>query len=414
MGDEPDADIVAVDELARDGRIKALVEYLRRSEKPATRKRAAELLADFAETPQDVNETLITSALIRVVLDDDNEAVRARAIDSLHRYGREAVDRLISKMAGFDASEAPDWVTAKRLVEWLTSDHPEFRLVAATVLGRVGDEHVVPYLVRSFDDLDPRVRERAVRACGRIGDPRAVGALADRLADSKPPVRRAAADALVTIGTGAALRRLLPAARSDDERVRQVAVSELNKVKSRKSLVALADALEDESDDVRRAATLSLIELTASADADETRAYVMRRMRAVDDAELIGQLLDIRSQTTRPSIERTVLWLVGRVVDADADDVGEVHEALLDALDDDRFSETAHGSLAALGGRPLEDRLLRFVREAEGSDDARERAEAILDGMETDRVTEAVQESVEYTYVQDPADYTRQRRDDRN
>lgn len=418
MGDKPDDDILAVDELARSGRVRALVDYLRRSEQPATRKRAAELLADFAETPQDVNETLITSALIRVVLDDndEDEAVRAQAIDSLYRYGREAVDRLISKMAGFDASEAPDWVTAKQLVEWLDSEHPQFRIVAATVLGRVGDEHVVPYLIRSFDDLDPRVRERAVRACGRIGDPRAVDSLADRLNDSKPSVQRAAANALVAVGTSSALRHLIPATRSDDERVRHIAVSELNRIKSRQSLVALADALNDESTDVRRAATLSLIGLIAggSTDTPEVRQFVVRQMRTVDDAELITHLLDIRVQTTRAPIERTVVWLVGRVVNSDADDVEAVHDALLDALSDDRLSGTAHESLAALGGRPLEDRLLQFVRQEEGSEAARERVKTVLNQIDTDRVTEAVKDSVEYTYVQDPADYTRKRSDEEN
>lgn len=414
MGDEPDTDIVAVDELARDGRVKALVEYLKRSEKPATRKRAAELLADFAETSRDVNRRLITNALIGVVLDDDSEAVRAQAIDSLYRYGREPVDRLISRMAGFDAVEAPDWVTAKQLVKWLKSEHPEFRLVAATVLGRIGDEHVVPYLIESFDDLDPRVRERAVTACGRIGDPRAIEPLADRLDDSKATVRQAAADALVTIGTKTALQRLIPAVEADDERVRHVAVSELSKLRSAQSLSALAEALEDESDTVRQTATLSLIELTAVVGSDEVRQFVADRMHAVDDAELIPRLLDLRSQTTRQSVERTVVWLLGRVVSPEADDIGKAHEALLGALDDERLSKVAVGSLDALGGRRLEDRLLRFVRQEEGSEAARERAEAILDRIETDRVTETVRDSVEYTYVQDPADYTRQRNGERD
>lgn len=412
MPNNPNGDILAVDELARDGRAEALVEYLQKSEKPATRKRAAELLADFAERPHNVDQSVITDALINTVLNGDNEVVQAQAIDSLHRYGREPVDRLISVMAGFDASEATDRMTAKQLVTWLNSEHPEFRLVAATVLGRLGDERVVPYLIESFDDLDPRVRERAVRACGRIGDPRAVGPLADQLDDTKPVVQRAAADTLAMIGTDAAIERLIPAARSDNERVRHIAVSELNKLGNGKPVDALTEALEDESTDVRQAATLSLIELVTTTGPSEVRQVVTRRMREVDDPELLARLLDIRTRTTRLSVERTVVWLLGRVTDPEADGVGEVHEALLDALEGDRLQDPAQESLVALGGRPLEDRLLRYVREEEGSEAVRERVEIILDRIEPDRVSETVRESVDYTYVQDPSDYTRQEPDD--
>jgi hypothetical protein len=35
-----------------------------------------------------------------------------------------------------------------------------------------------------------------------------------------------------------------------------------------------------------------------------------------------------------------------------------------------------------------------------------------LDRIEPDRVSETVRESVDYTYVQDPSDYTRQEPDD--
>lgn len=418
MDREPEADVLSLYELVRDGRTEPLVRYLEHSESPQTRATAAERLGDFADISRGGDKTEIVRALITAVLEDDHETVRARAVDSLDRHGPEAVDRLITEMADFDAGQSPDWLTSKKLVEWLDSDHVEFQLVAASALGRVGDEHAVPHLVEAFADLDPRVRERAVSACGRIGDPRAVDALAGRLGDSERRVQQAAAAALATIGTTAALERLVPAARADDKRVRYIAVSELSRFGTAKPLSVLVEALEDVSEDVRHAATLSLIELiVADTAADsEVRRGVTDKMRAVDDAELVPRLLDILADTARVEVRRVVVWLLGRVVDSDAEDVDAVHEALLGYLDaaEEGLADRAESSLAELESEALENRLLTFVRQNEGSGAARARAEALLEEIEIEHVDEELRSSVDYTYVRDPADYTRQKENERS
>jgi HEAT repeat protein len=412
---EPGFDDMFLYELAREGETSELVAYMKHSDDPNLRERAAELLGDFADTPRAIDKAEVVRELTTVVTKEENDEVRARAIDSLHRHGPESVDKLITAMADFDAEETPDWMKSKELVEWLDSEYAEFRMVAATALGRIGNEHAIPHLVEAFDDLDPRVRKRAVRSCGHIGDQRAVEPLADRLEDSEPLVQRAAAEALGAIGTPDALEQLIPAARADDERVRHIAVSELSELRSTKPLVVLVRALEDESASVRRAATLSLIELIgADTEADENiRRVVTGQLATVDPAELVPQLLDVFSESTRNGIRRTVIWLLGRVVDPEAEEVDQVHEVLLNVLDEEDLAESAEESLVHLDSETLEKRLRIFTQQEEGSPEAIERAERILDRIGSDRVGEVVQNSVDYTYVQEPADYTRKKRNER-
>ena len=412
--DQPGFDDSFLYELARDNETTEIVAYMKHGERPVVRRRAAEILGDFADVPRQIDQEEIIRELITVILEDDDDSVRARAIDSLYRHGREPLERLITRMADFDASENPDWVTAQQLVEWLDAEYPEFRMVAATALGRIGDEHAVSYLVDAFDDLDPRVRERAVRACGIISDERAVDALADRLDDSEPRVQRAAANALAAIGTERALEPLIPAARADDEQVRQIAVSELSRFESAKPLVVLVRALDDRSEGVRRAAILSLIELMAAdAESDEDiRRVVTNQLRKADSGDLIPQLVDILEESPKATIRRHVVWLLGRVVDPDDQGIETVQEALLDVLDDEHLGDLAEDTLVRLASDNLEKRLQIFTQSEEGSARANARAEAVLEEIGTEQLSEVVRNSVDYTYVREPADYTRKKRNE--
>lgn len=409
--DRPGFDDSFLYELVRDNETTELVAYMKHGERPVVRRRAAEILGDFADVPRQIDREEIVRELITVVLEDGDDSVRARAIDSLYRHGREPFDRLITKMADFDASENPDWVTAQQLVEWLDAEYPEFRMVAATALGEIGDEHAVSHLVGSFGDLDPRVRERAVRACGIIGDERAIDALTDRLEDTEPRVQRAAANALAAIGAERALEALIPAARANDSQVRRIAVSELNRLESAKPLVVLVRALDDRTESVRRAAILSLIELLA-ADTEgneDIRRVVTNQLRTADSGDLIPQLIDILEESPRTTIRRHVVWLLGRVVDADDEGIEQVHEALLDALADEQLGEFAEDSLIRLRSDDLEKRLRIFTQNEGGSTAATERAEAILEEIGTEQMSEVVRNSVDYTYVREPADYTKKK-----
>lgn len=408
MGDEQTDGTLSLYELVRDGNARKLISYLESSTNPRTRSQAANRLGELGEQSNDIDQDAIVDALVTAALGDASDDVRARAVGSLDRCGREALRRLIDRLSEATGS---DRGARETLVRWLGAEATEFRLVAASALGRVGDERTVPRLVDSFDDLDPRVRERAVRACGRVGDPRAVESISARLSDDEPAVRRAAAEALATIGTPAALERLIPAARARDRQTRYVAVSELGRLESAEPLDVLVDALADDSREVRRAATLSVVELLAadtSGDA-EIRRSVTEQLETVDDTELIERLLDVLSEVTRVPAERAVVWLLGRSVSPEAGRIDAVHDRLLERLDVDPLADEAEESLAELESRTLEDRLLVFIQRQNPSPEARERAERLLDRIETDRVDDRVRDAVEYVYVREPADYTRRK-----
>jgi HEAT repeat protein len=397
-------------ELARDGETTELIGYLKRGSSPVVRQRAAELLGDFADFPDEQRRDEIVQELLATVETADDEEVRAQAVDSLVRYGDDSLKRLIDRFSEFDASNAPSWVIADNLVEWFDDDRAEFRLVAATGLGWFGDEGALPALVGAFSDPDPRVRLRAVRSCGSIGDDRAVEALAGRLTDPDTRVQKEAASALGAIGTEKALDALLPAARNADPEVRQIALDELGQYGSLAPLVVLLEALEDASGPIRRTAIVSIIELFVHAPAGEShemRSAVAERLEAIRPSDVVPQLVDILTESDRWAIRRNAVWLLGRLVD---EATPPIQECLIDALDDEdeTTAQLAATTLAELGGEGLEKRVLLFLQDIEEGSAAWNRGQFVLDRLGTDPEAELVSTGVNYTYVSDPEDYPRQ------
>lgn len=401
-------------ELARERETTALVGQMKHADDPVVRRRAAELLGDFSDIQRPYDREEVIRELIAVVTDDtERKAVRARAVDALYRHGRAPVERLVTELAAFDAGEATDRTTAEELAGWLQSEQPEFRMVAATALAEFaepGDTAALEALVGAFDDPDPRVRERALRSCGTIGDDRVVEPVAGLVEDAIPRVRRAAVNALVDIGSTAALEALIPVARATDERLRRIAVGELGQLGDRRPVVVLVRALEDDSEDVRRAAILSLIELLAAGD-PQLRDEILDQLRRADPPELVSQLVDIGTESSRPTTRGDVAWLLGRIVDPAEDGADDAVEALLTALDDDtdRVADQAAASLHRLGADAVGTKLQIFVREETASTAAVERAETLLEELGVGEESEVVNNSVDYTYVREPADYTERR-----
>lgn len=417
VDDEPASETTFLYELARDFETQSLVSYLRHSDSPEVRRRTAEILGDFATVSSYTDQEEAIRALIRTVREDDDDGVRARAIDSLYQYGRDALDRLIGKMADIDVEDSPDWVTSRTLVGWLDAEHSEFRMVAAGALGRLGDERAVDRLTDALSDPAPRVRARAARSCGQIGDPRCIEPLADRLNDRRPLVRRAAANALGAIGTREALEALVPLARDDDEELRRIAIDELGQFGSLDPVIVLLRALDDESQSVQRTAIISLIQLFVDAPPEQTesvRESVAQQLRNSDTTAVVPPLLDVMAESQRWAIRRNAVWLLGSIADGDDQYRDEVYDRLIDALDDqdDETAELATESLIQLESDELERRLHIYIQDEPGSEAAVERARTVLE--ETDRALsqELVTNSVEYKYIRDPADYTAQQRDD--
>lgn len=419
MFDNEPTDASFLYELARESDTTEIVGYLKNSDDPVIRARAAEILGDFSDVPQEFRYEELVRELVSTALEDENERVRAMAVDALYRHGQDSLERLIDELSERDIQNAPDWVIAETLLEWLDSEHPEFRLVAATALGDIGDEQVVPELVELFDDPDARVRSRAVRSCGMIGDERCIEPLKTRLEDRRGMVRKEAAFALSDIGTEQALGALVPVARASDEQLRQIAVEALGQFTNLKPLVVLVQALDDSAPAVRRTAAVSLIELFADAPADraqQIRSTVASQLEEVESVDVVPPLIDILDESTRWAIRRNAIWLLGRVANEDHEQA--IVETLIDALDDEdtTSAQLAASTLVDLGedldASELEKHLRLYVQNEQGSETARHRAEYVVEQISPDVESELVSTGVDYTYVREPADYTRKKQNE--
>ncbi|MEY7849932.1 HEAT repeat domain-containing protein [Natrarchaeobius sp. A-rgal3] len=409
----PEEDPTFLYELARNSEELKLIEYLTGSEKPIIRYRAAEILGGLASSKSDDARERVLRALLRTARHDENDSVRASAIDAIYLRDEDSLGQLIADLAGERIDDVPDWVGIDRTTDWLEAEYPEFRMLAAAALGRIGDERAIPDLLGACTDSDLRVRTRAVRACGTIADPRAVDVLEGRLEDRSEQVRRAAATALAEIGTEDALEALAPAARSSTESVQVIAVGELGRFGNLEPVPILVDSLEDPSELVRRTAARSLLELLANAPPDrshELREAVSDELSQGDTTSLVEQLGAILAGNAPQYVRRNGTWLLGRI--ADDEHREDVQEWLLRALDDsdEITAKFAMTGLVQLGDPSLESRLRRLVRDEPDGSATKRRAEFVLERVKSSPSREAVTNSVEFTYVSDPADYTRKKR----
>jgi HEAT repeat protein len=412
--DRTTGDATFLYELQRDGETSKLVSYLKLGEKPVVRRRAAEILGDFDDLQQDHEQEAVVQGLITTVKEDDDASVRARAIDALYRHGQDTLERLVTELSGFDVRDTPDWVTARTLADWLDAEYPEFRMVAAAAIGEVGGESEVPELVAAFDDPDARVQRRAIEACGIIGAPRCVEDVGEMLTDPNPLVRQAAARALGNVGTQEALEALVPVARADSETLRRIAVGELGKLTDPRAVIVLVKCVEDDTDTVQRTAVLSLVRLLSQVNEDETervRQLVANQLESADTAAVVPELVDIVTERGQLDARRNAVWLLGRLVNEYREDVADALVGLLDH-EDERTAHFATRGLAAIGGDELAKRLRIFVQNEDGSPEAMDRARFALREMDATPTGELVTNSVEYTYVRDPADYTAKKRGD--
>jgi HEAT repeat protein len=420
IDDSATTDATFLYELARDARATDVVAYLRRGSSPVVRRRAAEILGELAADVDEDADEAVVRGLVDAVRADDDEGVRARAIDALAQYGEDALDRLVRELDAPDGDGA-DRPRTELFEAWLEADRPEFRLAAATALGRIGRTRSLSALLPATTDPSPRVRARAVTACGRIGDERCLGPIQDRLDDPQPTVRKAAVTALGSIGTQDALRPLVSLVRDGDERIRRAAAEELGEFGALDPVVPLVQALTDDVDAVQRAALLSLVQLLAEAPPERRRPVqdaVAEPISRADTLTLVPDATDLVAEGRGTEVRHTAAWLLGHLADVDgADEDGHLdaaYDCLLDALGaaDDRTARLAAASLAELGGDDLERRLRILIEDEDVSESVTARARSVLEAIGGSLSTEVVTNAVEYTYVLDPSDYTDLRRDD--
>ncbi|AZH25318.1 HEAT repeat domain-containing protein [Haloplanus aerogenes] len=380
-------------QLEKDGDVDSLLDHLKLSDSPSIRKRAAKILGDVVD-----DEPQAVDALVRVAQEDDDEEVRGAAIDALDAIGPDAIERLVTEMAGVD-SDGADWVRAEAFVKTLSADRPELRMAAANALRGLGDAGALPALVETLDDPNPRVRARAARACGAIGDESAADALAARLGDPVGHVRREAADALAAIGTSRALSPLLDAVDDDNDEVRYAAVMALGGYQGPEAIDPLIEALDDDSDVVRRAAVFSIVELLAAAPTEQShriRETIVDRLESADRS-VVDPLVELLEQSRQPRERRNVAWLLGRVGGDEGYEDAVV--ALIDALeaDDGTTAQFAATSLVELGGETVERELLDLLEDAECSETAQSKAVFVLGKVGGERARDRLENMLDRT-----------------
>jgi len=83
----------------------------------------------------------------------------------------------------------------------LSDTAPQVRLMSVELLGAVGTEAAIPYLVKATEHEDPKVRLGAVKGISRFsGDDHVAEALGKAVDDTDPSVRRQAVDGLRMLG----------------------------------------------------------------------------------------------------------------------------------------------------------------------------------------------------------------------
>ncbi len=384
-------------EYERNGQAQEIIRVLRSSENEEIRRRAADVLGRLEEHDE---RNDIIRALVTAATEDSSDRVVAAAIDSLNDLGQDALEDLMTTVAGIEIDDGADWVRAKAFVRGLSAEIPALRMAAANGLGELGESDAIPELVDRFSDPDPRVRARAARACGLIGDPRATDGLEGLLTDSKAVVRLEAAESLGRIGNRQALTALLSLYDDSDERVRRIAVNGFGTFNNDRPVEYLIGALADDSAPVRRTAVFSLIELLSNVPTEQShqiREGVVEQLAASDDATVVTPLVEILERGTQASQRRNTAWLLGRVLDDDSNRAAV--DALISVLEDGEqmTQQFAATSLADIGGTYAESALLALATDQDKDSTARAQALFALGKIGDEETAEAIETLIEDT-----------------
>ncbi len=412
-------------QLERDRNLNELVETLQQSDNPSIRYRAAEIIGGLFES-DDIKSARLSmnseqtgeltigaergefgetesavDVLVSVVCEDDDDRVRAAAIDAIDTHGQEALEQVVTALSDKELEGASDWVTARAFADVIEDPQPELRMAAATGLGRVGDSSVTEPLIDRLGDSDPRVRTRSAVACGRIRDPRAVEPLEKRVQiDPNVDVRKAAVEALGEIKTQGSLAVLLEAADDPNESIRHVIADALGMFGSVSPVETLGGYLSDTSEPVRRTAMFSMVEILSNAPAQQShsiRERTAKTLEAATAAEVIPPLAEILRDSSGTPQRRNAAWLLGQVTGTENHDIAR--RALIDALnaEDMMTAQFAATSLTEIDTPQLESELLALVRDRDAGEAARSKALFVLGKVGTERTQTALGEFVDQT-----------------
>jgi HEAT repeat protein len=131
-------------------------------------------------------------------------------------------------------------------------ENSDVRLLAAKILGRIGEQSGIDALARGLKDPDAAVREGAVISLAAIGGERVPELLTKALGDEDPGVRRQAIDAVELVATPDMVDQLIPLLTDNDPKIRATAAKILGNLGDEKAVKPLVEALEEKNQEALR------------------------------------------------------------------------------------------------------------------------------------------------------------------
>ncbi|ESS08495.1 MAG: HEAT repeat protein [uncultured archaeon A07HN63] len=398
--------------LATSGQFDRLVRYLASNEPLGVRRRAAALLAECGDGIDGDDE--LKSQLITVVLRETDDTVRAKSIETLLSIEDGVIDALVDRIESNAEPTPTDSPHPILFFHWLDSQHAVLRELALAGLGRVATNSIIPRFADACDDPDPHVRKRALEECASVGDRRCVDAVADCLDSDREAIRTAAVEALTEIGTDDAIATLLSAAEHDTLAVRRTVLRELGAVGSPVVFGCLLHGVAGGPESIRDVAVTAMVELIAEAPAEEShivRETVATQLATLPDHDIVPRTIELVDDAEQPSIRRNAAWLLGRIAD------DEPRQSVIDCLirtlrdTDGQTRKIAASNLARIDEPAVIDHIEAFIKSNDLRSEALSRADFVRDRITEERADDKLKDTVEYTQVSDPAEYTTQKRE---
>lgn len=310
-----------------------------------------ERLAGLARVLGWLEGEAVQRALTRLL---GRDRVRSQIVEALVRYGAGVVPLLVEQMRAEDL---------------------ETRQAAAVALGRIGDRHATPALVRGLDD--PELAVAAAGALARLGDPQAFEPLMALLGTSDSGIRQAAIAALNSIGHPSMPARIAPLLEDPNPLVRESAAKIAGYFGYPECVEAMLRRCGDEDVSVRRTAVehLALFDdprvFPALAEALQSEAAVVRAAAVAAIARTDHPARDQVLRQTLQDPDAWVRYLAVRALGASADSrTGADMKRLLET---DPAAHVRLAAIEAIGRLKPEDALeiLEPLTRADNEDIAR-------------------------------------------
>ena len=395
--------------IANSGQYDRLITYLGSNEPVAVRKKAADLLTQSLESLIEQDIDSIIEELYTAVLTESNDSVRADILEVLIYVADTPIDGLVAKIESQKYPTPTDSPSPLLYVDWLGSKRVELRLVAVAGLGRVGTQQVVPKLIVACRDDDKRIQIRALDELGQIGDPRCVNVTKKCLQTTDSDVKTAAARCLIRIGTPAALSVIIPLSKKADAQLRRAIVSDLGKTGSLSVFGILLREIAHPESRLKESAIRSAVELIAHTNPAKSHAIRMTvgtHLEQFCDQDIINTLSAVAEAST-PQIQRNAIWILCQVIEPSVhtESLNKLIAAIAD--EDETTAKITVSKLAKCSDPIVISRMEEFIKAHELDSRVYRRADYIREQIERKTPDDRLKETVEYTKVTDPADYTK-------